>query len=281
MNLIDSHVHFWDPAVLTYDWLSGQERLDRPFLPADYAKATAGTAVDGIVFVQADCRPDQGMAEVRWVTELDNPLIKAIVAFAPLEQGKAVGPYLEQLSRHPQVKGVRRLIQGEAADFAARPGFVHGVQRLADTGLTCDICIKHHQLPAVVELVESCPTVRFVLDHIGKPDIVAGDQNDWRAGLKTLAAYPNVWCKLSGVITEADWDNWRPETIRPFIDHALHAFGVERVLFGSDWPVVNLAGSFGRWFDALSELTIDLSKAEKERLFAQNCRDFYQFGTEE
>lgn len=274
MKLIDTHVHFWDPDRLRYPWLDDLAALKRPFLPTDYAQAATGFKVEGVVFVQADCLPEQGLAEVDWAAALEVPLM-GIVAFAPLTMGDAVAPYLTQLQARPLVKGVRRLIQAEAADFARQPAFVRGVQLLAAYGLPFDICIKYQQLPAVIELVNQCPQVKFVLDHIGKPDIAGEELAVWQQHIRLLAAHDNVFCKLSGVITEADWDSWTAAGIRPYLDHVLAAFGLDRVMFGSDWPVVNLAGSWAAWMTVLSKVTADFSEGEKEKLFNGNGRRFY------
>ena len=273
MKIIDSHVHFWNPAQLRYLWLDELAALKRPFLPADYQEAT-NQMVSDVVFVQADCLPEQGLAEVDWVAGLGE-MVRAIVAFAPLELGEAARPHLAQLQERPLVKGVRRLIQSEAADFAVQPEFVRGVQLLAEYDFRFDICIKHHQLTAVIELVRQCPNIPFVLDHIGKPDIAKGEFIIWQKNLSTLAQFENVYCKLSGVITEADWAGWTVREIRPYLEHTIASFGINRVMFGSDWPVVNLAGSFTKWFDALSDIVQMLRTEEKEKLFHQNAAKFY------
>ncbi|MCI0648791.1 MAG: amidohydrolase, partial [Chloroflexi bacterium] len=166
-RLIDSHIHFWQPELLRYEWLAGLPALNRPYLPADLAQAAAAVPLEKLVFVQADCVPADGLREVAWVSGLAEaePRIQGIVAFAPLEQEGAAG-YLAQLGRYPLVKGVRRLIQDESPLFAARPDFVRGVQQVADFGadfdFSFDICIRHNQLAAVIELVRQCPAVRFV-----------------------------------------------------------------------------------------------------------------------
>jgi L-fuconolactonase len=274
MQIVDSHVHFWHPDTLRYTWLDDVATLNRPFLPADYSAAAAAHHVESIVFVQADCVPEQGLQEVDWVLSLDAPL-DALVAFAPLEQGNSVRPYLEQLAAKPKVKGVRRLIQSEGAGFAIQPGFVEGVQALVDYDLSFDICIKYHQLADVIKLVEQCPDVNFVLDHIGKPDIAAGEMESWRENISTLAGIGKVCCKVSGIITEAHHEEWEVKQLAPYIEHVIDAFGMERLMFGSDWPVVNLAGSFQRWMDVLQQFTGNLSSAEKQQLYMDNAKQFY------
>lgn len=280
MHIIDSHVHFWDTNRLTYPWLAGETPLNRLFLPRDYAQATQKIEIAGVVFVQADCLPEQGVAEVDWVTTLEAP-VQAIVGFAPLDRGEGARPYLERLQQRPLVRGVRRLLQREAVDFAVQPDFVHGVQLLPNYGFSFDICVKHQQLAAVNQLVTQCPEVQFVLDHIGKPDIASSEFSGWQKQITRLSSFPNVYCKISGVITEADWASWNVDLLRPYVDHVVDSFGMERVMFGSDWPVVNLAGSYSRWFDALLTTVDHLNENEKQQLFSTNCQNFYRINPHE
>jgi len=276
--IVDSHIHFWDPQRLQYDWLSSAPAINRPFLPADLEQHAAGLNLEQIVFVQADCRPEQGLQEAAWITELarDQPWISGIVAYAPLEQGEAVRPYLDELAAYPLVKGVRRLIQSEAAGFCLQPGFIHGVRLLAEFGFSFDICILHHQLVDVISLVQRCPEVSFALDHLGKPAIKEQRLDPWRGQIESLAACPKVCGKLSGAVTEADLAQWTPADLQPYLDHCLTAFGLDRVLYGGDWPVSLLAASYRRWIETLDAATVHLSAADKNKLFSANARRFYR-----
>jgi len=261
-------------------WLDGIAALNRPFGPAEYAAHTAGLAIDSFVYVQVDVAPAYGLTEARVVAGLAaaEPRLRAIVAYAPLEDGRRVRSYLDDLVRvSPLVRGVRRLTQGEPDPaFCLRPDFVAGVRQLADYGLTCDLCIHHPQLGPTVELVRQCPEVSFMLDHIGKPGIKDGLAEPWRAQLAELASLPNVVCKISGVVTEADRGGWTAEQIRPYVAHALAVFGEDRVAFGSDWPVVLLAADYRRWVETLDALTADLSPVARAKLWAGNARRFYR-----
>lgn len=276
---VDTHVHFWHPDVLQYDWLASTPDINRPFLPATLAEV-AGDDLQKIVFVQADCRPEQGLREVAWVTGLarSEPRIQAIVAFAPLELGAACRDYLQALAEYPLVKGVRRLIQSEAAGFATRPDFVAGVQLLAEFGYSFDICVVHPQLADVLQLVAQCPQVSFVLDHIGKPGIKDRLLEPWREQTKALAAFPNVWCKISGLVTEADWQSWTREDLKPYIDHMIEVFGIDRVMYGSDWPVSTLATSYTGWLDTLAWAAAGLDGEARHKFFYQNGAAFYRLG---
>ncbi|MEM7801815.1 MAG: amidohydrolase family protein [Chloroflexota bacterium] len=277
-QIVDSHVHFWDPNHLKYEWLETVPPINRALLPEDLAAASPNFEIEKIIFVQADCSPEQGVAEAQWVTNLarQHPAVAGIVPFAPLENGPTVASHLETLSSLPLVKGVRRLIQSEPLGFAQQPKFVEGVQQLAQFGLSFDICILHPQLPDVLALVEQCPEVSFVLDHIGKPGIKDSLIDRWREGIIALAGYPNVSCKLSGLVTEADHTAWTRSQLQPYIDHVLAAFSPDRIMFGSDWPVATLASSYERWVETALAATSHLSAEDQGKIFRQNALNFYR-----
>ncbi len=276
--IVDSHIHFWDPDHLPYDWLANVPAINRAHLPGDLDTQAQGIDLAGIVFVQAGCAAEQSWQEAQWVSSLaeEEPRIQAIVAHAALEQGIGVRPELEALTSLPLVKGVRRIVQSEANGYSVQPTFVRGVQLLAEYGFSFDICVVHHQLDDTVALVQQCPEVAFVLDHIGKPAIAGRVMDPWRAQISTLAAFPNVQCKLSGMVTEADLKNWTPTDLRPYIDHVVDAFGVDRVMYGGDWPVSLLATTYVRWIEVLDQATAHLGDEAQQKLFAENVRRFYR-----
>ena len=154
---------------------------------------------------------------------------------------------MEKLAEDTLVKGIRRLIQGENVDFCIQPNFINGVKTLARYGLSFDICIFHPQLANAIRLVEQCPNIQFILDHIGKPDIKNQLFEPWKQEIKTLADFPNVYCKISGLVTEADHENWTAADLQPYIEHVIECFGFDRVIYGSDWPVSTLASDYPRW----------------------------------
>lgn len=280
LPIVDSHLHLWDPTRFRMGWLDGLERLNRPHGLADFDAATAGLDIEAMVYLQVEVDPAYGLLEARWVEELarQDPRIQGIVAWAPLEHGERARAVVEALVRDtPRLKGIRRLIQDEPdPEFCARPEFVRGVQLLPDYGLSFDICIYHHQLPAAIALVRQCPEVSFVLDHIGKPDIRAGRFEPWAERISTLAGFPNVMCKISGAVTEADHAAWTADDLAPYIGHAMDAFGEDRVMFGGDWPVATLASPYRRWVETLDELTADRSPEAKRKLWNANARRFYR-----
>jgi len=279
--IVDTHLHVWDPARLRYPWLDQSELLNRPHLPADYNRACGPVRVEKMVFVQAECEFAQYQAEADWVAELaaEDPRIEGIVSWAPLERGRAARPELERLASNGLVRGIRRIIQFEPdPEFCLRTDFVEGVRMLAEFGMSFDICITHHHLPNTVELVRRCPNVRFILDHIGKPDIKHHVLDPWRGHVRKLASMGNVWCKMSGLVTEADHRQWTPDDLRPYIDHVLDAFGWHRVMFGGDWPVVCQAAEYVRWVEVLLEAVAGSTAEELRRLFRENAIAFYRLG---
>ncbi|MHB1357161.1 MAG: amidohydrolase family protein [Anaerolineae bacterium] len=279
--IVDTHLHVWDPARLSYPWLAGNLLLNKAYLPADYDRDCEPVAVDKMVFVQAEVDFAQYRQETDWVTELAQAdrRIQGIVSWAPLESGDAAREDLEHLAQNKLVKGIRRIIQFEPdVDFCLRPGFVKGVQALPDYGMSFDICINPTQLANTIELVRQCPNVQFIMDHIAKPDIKHQVIEPWGQQLSTLATFPNVWCKMSGLATEADHHKWSPEDLQPYIDHVISIFGFDRVMFGGDYPVVLQASPWTRWVETLESALAGCSANELRKIFRDNALAFYRLG---
>ncbi len=277
--IVDTHVHLWHPERLRYPWLTEVPALNRPYLLKDYNAASGELDIESIVFVQCDTHPDDGLKETTWVTDLATtvePRIQGIVAWAPLEEGAQVAPFVEKLAENPLVKGIRRLIQSESVDFCIQPDFVSGVKTLSRYGLNFDICIFHPQLANAIRLVEQCPHVQFILDHIGKPDIKNQLFDPWKQEIQTLATFPNVHCKISGLVTEADVEAWTPADLQPYIEHVITCFGFDRVIYGSDWPVSTQASVYPRWVQTLREAVSGYSSEEVRNLFRDNAIRFYR-----
>lgn len=277
--IIDTHLHLWDPGVLKYPWLEEISALRRPFLLEDFKKACGPVKVDKMVFFQCEPDPGQNMKEVDWVTSLaakDNR-IQGIVSGAALETGEKIRPFLEELATRKLARGVRRIIQFEKEiEFCLQPDFVRGVQILPEYDFSFDICISHFQMANTIKLVKQSPKVKFILDHIGKPDIKNQVFEPWKQEMKTLASFPNVWCKISGVATEGDHKKWKKEDLRPYIEHAFACFGFDRVMFGGDWPVATLAIGYPKWVETLEWVVEGCSKAERKKLFYDNAVKFYR-----
>lgn len=279
--IIDTHVHLYDPKAVKFDWMKDVPKLNTAHLPADFDRLTAGVDVNAIVFVEVDAAAGQNMAESEWVANLarSERRLKAMVASMPLELGPAVVE--AELARFASIgiaRGVRRLIQGHVNEpgWALRDPFVAAVKLLAKYRLSFDICILHPQLADAIELCRRCPDVRFVLDHIGKPGIKAGLSEPWRTQIKELAQLPNVWCKISGVVTEADHASWTEADVMPYVRHAIECFGFDRSMFGGDWPVSELATTYKRWVDVVDHVIADASDEEKRKLFRGTGKGFYR-----
>lgn len=277
--IVDSHVHLVNPGTLSYPWTANAPSLNRSVLPDDLAQEAAPYEVEQLVFVEVDVEHPQYMAEAEWVSGLaaNDPRIGGIVACLPLELGEKVTDDLDRLCEDRLVKSIRRLIQNqEDPEFCIRADFLAGLKLLGARDIAFDICVLHHQMPAAVEMVRRSPDVRFILDHIGKPGIKAGLFEPWGRQLRELAAMDNVSCKISGVATEADHANWTREEIRPYIEHAIDCFGIDRCMFGSDWHVLGLAGSYTQWVEIMDWVLAGASADERSRFFRDNARKYYR-----
>lgn len=280
--MIDAHVHLWDVDRLSYPWLEGVPEINRTFLLEDFDAARRGREVDAMVFVQCECRPHQYRDELRWVQSLadGDHRLRGIVPWAPLEDGAIVAADLEQMAADPRVKGVRRIIQFEDdPDFCLQPGFVRGVQLLADYGLHFEITVAPLHLPRVMQLVEACPDTRFILDHIGNPDIAAGVMEPWRTSLRAFAASGPHRCKFSNLVCNADLGRWTIDDLRPYADVVIEAFTPDRLIWGGDWPHALRASEYVRWLETAETLTAHLGEGDRRKIFHDNAADFYRLAT--
>lgn len=279
--IVDTHVHLWDPGKLRYPWLDGLPALNRPFLLEDYRRACGPADVEKMVFLQCECDVARFQQEADWVTELagEDERIEGIVAWAPLEKGDAARDAVQRLADNRLVKGIRRIIQFEEdLEFCVQPDFVRGVRMLADFGLSFDVTIVPPQMDNAIKLIKQCPDVRFMIDHCAKPAIRDGLFEPWKSRLKTLAKLPNAWCKVSGLVTEADHKSWTPEQLKPYIGHVIECFGFDRIAYGGDWPVVTLASEYARWFETINWAVDGASETELRKLFRDNAIEFYRLG---
>lgn len=280
-SIIDTHVHFLDPARLAYPWAVDYPAMQRAFLPAEYADAFAGIPVEAMVFVEVSVRPDLVEEEVAWVEELAlaEPRIKAIVANANLVMDeKQRTALLERQFARPMVRAIRHVIQWEPLGFCLQPSFIEGVRTVGRLGGHFELCLFHTQMDDVIQLVKQCPEVRFMLDHAGKPHIKEDEMEPWRTQLTELAGFENVSCKISGMFTEADLICQPVEVLLPYVEHVVASFGPRRVLYGSDWPVVTIAAEARRWFEFTRQFTAAWSQEERDLFYRGNAEACYGWG---
>ena len=278
MQAIDTHAHFWDVKALRYPWIEPGSIFDRTYSLQDYQRATADIPISRMIFVECDARPSCSLREARWVQELAavDPRIQGIIARVPLTANPNVLAELDAVTALPLLKGIRDNIQNNPPGFATQSAFVQGVKEVAQRGLLFELCLKHWQLGETLELVRQCPEARFVLDHCAKPDIRAGIREPWAAQIRAMAALPNVVCKISGLVTEADWAAWRPEEVLWYARQAAEAFGPDRIMFGGDWPVNEAAGGFAKWYRVATALAASWSAADQESFFCRNAERVYR-----
>ena len=277
--IVDSHVHLYDPGRFRYSWMGGKPVYAGRHEGPEFDRACGPVKVEKIVFVEVWVDDRQHLKEASYIAGLaeGDARIQGMVAAAPLEDGAAVTPDLEKLAAHKITRSIRRLIEIESAPgFCLRPGFVEGVKLLPRFDLAFDLCVKHWQLADATQLVRQCPEVRIVLDHIGKPPIKDGGMEPWRSNIKELSELPNVWCKLSGVVTEADHQRWTREELRPYLDHVIDCFGFARLMYGSDWPVSEQTHRYPEWVAILDWVTSGCSADEVRKLFRDTAIAFYR-----
>jgi len=273
---LDSHQHFWRYSAAQYPWIPAGSALQRDWLPADLAELQRPLGLDGYIVVQAR----QSLAESHWLLGLADadPRIMGVVGWVDLQDDR-VEDSLVELAVHPKFVGVRHVVQDEPDDrFLLRPAFLRGLGRLKQFGLRYDILIYPKQLPAALEFVRQFPDQPFVLDHIAKPFIRAGTLSPWREQIRELAQFPNVLCKVSGMVTEAEHAGWREADFRPYLDVVFAAFGEDRLMFGSDWPVCLLAGGYEQVFRLAEGYVINVAKysaTAQAKFFGGNCAKFY------
>lgn len=271
---IDAHQHFWEMGRLTYPWMTPEIGvLHHDFLPKDLKPLLRDEGVDRTVVVQAH----QSIAEARWLLELAaaHEIVAGVVTWVDLI-GANLARDLDELQRNSKFKGVRHFIQDEPDDaWMLRKDVLEGFRELERRDISYDVLIYPRHLKNVPKLREHCPRLRLVIDHLAKPPIARNEIDTWARDMETVASLPHVWCKLSGMITEANWHNWTPQDLRPYVKHVVHVFGFDRLMFGSDWPVCTLAGPYHQVVNALRECIGPISEAANDALWGGTARLFY------
>ena len=277
MRQIDAHQHFWRYTAEEFGWIGDpMAAIRRDFLPGDLRPLLDAAGIDATIAVQAR----QSIEETDFLLGLaaENDWIAGVVGWAPLGSSDADAA-LECMAAHPKLRGVRHGLQAEPDEYFHRADFNAGIALLPQFGLTYDLLIVERQLPAAIKLVDRHPNQPFILDHIAKPLIESGQLEPWRSQITEVARRPNVTCKLSGMVTEADLDGWTEDNLRPYVETVLDAFGPSRLLFGSDWPVCTVAASYGRWADVVRAFIATLGADEQRAIFGGNAEKAYNLST--
>jgi L-fuconolactonase len=272
---IDAHQHFWIYNPGEYGWIDdSMAALRRDFLPNDLKPELESSRFHGSVAVQAR----QTLEETRWLLELaeSSKWILGVVGWVDL-RSPDVRSQLNALTQNPKLVGFRHIVQSEPDDrFLLQPDFLRGISALEEFDLAYDILIYTKHLPVAAEFVQRFPRQRFVLDHLAKPPIKSGDIDFWAQGIRQLAEFPNLFCKLSGLVTEADWQQWEPEQIVPFLDVAFEAFGPDRLMIGSDWPVCLVAASYARWVEVVKTYLLGQKPECRDSVLGGNAQRFWR-----
>jgi L-fuconolactonase len=272
---IDAHQHFWIYNPAEYDWIDdSMAALRRDFLPEDLKPEMESAGFHGSVAVQAR----QTLEETRWLLELADrsPSILGVVGWGDL-RSPDIRSQLKALAQNPKLVGIRHIVQSEPDErFLLQPEFLRGVSVLEEFDLAYDILIYTKHLPVAAEFVERFPRQRFVLDHLAKPPIRSGKMGSWAEGIKRLAEFPNVFCKLSGLVTEADWQHWEPDQIVPFLDVAFESFGPDRLMVGSDWPVCLVAASYARALQVVNTYLLGQKSECRDAVLGGNAQRFWR-----
>ena len=278
MQIIDTHQHLWDLDLFRYSWLDGLPALNRSFHMSDYLSAAKGLNVVKSVHMEADVDEPYMLDETRHLLaladQLDNPLDGVVACGRP--ESEDFRAYLDKIAGHPKLKGIRRVLHTQADDVSQNVSFIKNVTALASYGLSFDICVLARQIPHAIKLVSKCPDVVFILDHCGVPQVKEKNLDPWRAYITEIAGFPNVSCKISGLVAYADPKRWTSEDLRPFVEHAITSFGWDRVLFGSDWPVCTLSASYQQWVEALKAITQGTDEVNRRKLFYDNAVRVYR-----
>lgn len=273
IGCIDSHQHFWHYDLEKHSWINDEMAVIRKsFLPADLAPIIKSNGVIGTVAVQAD----QTEAETDFLLKLadEYDFIKGVVGWVDLRANN-IDERLPYYAQFKNIKGFRHILQGEDPSFMLQPSFLNGIASLNAYNFTYDILIFPHHLEAALQLVKQFPNQPFVIDHIAKPYIKAGQIDEWAKGMKALSEHENIYCKVSGMVTEADYKKWQPAHFTPYLDVVVEAFGMKRLMFGSDWPVCEVAASYGQLIGIVEDYFANFSLTEKNQFFNQNASNFY------
>lgn len=274
MRIIDTHLHLVYLDRFRYPWLNGVPRLKRDFTLHDYLKEAGPAGIDASIHMEVDVAESDMAAETAFVTGIGDRVVAAIAACRP--ESASFPAYLEQVAANPRVKGLRRVLHVQPDELGQQPIFGENLERLAAYKLSFDLCVLPRQIPIAIDLARRCPDVQFILDHCAVPNVKERELDPWRDHIRAIAALPNVACKVSGIVAYADPTGWTVDDLRPYVEHVIEAFGWDRVVWGSDWPVCSLTADLTRWVAATRELVAGASRNEQERLLSRNAERLYR-----
>jgi len=274
MLRIDSHQHFWKYDPVRYDWIDdSMSVIQKDFLPDDLAPILKANNFDGCISVQSYQSEQEN--DFQLANADRHSFIKGVVGWVDLRSPQIEGR-LNYYQHFKKLKGFRHVLQGEPQrDFMLRPAFLNGISLLKKYGYTYDILILPDQLKYAAEFVAQFPDQRFVIDHIAKPNIKQKELKEWEKGIKAIAAFDNVYCKVSGMVTEADWENWQPADFNNYLEVVTNSFGTGRLMYGSDWPVCNVAADYGQVVNIVKDYFSTFSQTEQQAFFGGNAIGFY------
>jgi len=270
---IDSHQHFWKFDPIRDNWIDdAMQKIQRDFLPEDLLPLLTENKFQGCVAVEAH----QSEEQTNFLVDLasKNDFIKGVVGWVDL-RNSSISERLHHFSKHKIIKGFRHVVQAEADDFMFRNDFRNGISALKEFDFTYDILIFHRQLPAAIDLVNRFPEQKFVIDHIAKPNIKSGAIESWKKNIQEIAKAENVVCKVSGMVTEADWNSWKPQDLHPYLDVIFDNFPLDKILFGSDWPVSNVASNYAEVVKTIEDYVLQFSEEEQNKVWYDNANSFY------
>ncbi|XP_020610380.1 uncharacterized protein LOC110048960 isoform X2 [Orbicella faveolata] len=274
-QIVDAHIHLWESDKFFYPWPTPDlSAIFRPFKLSDLESAINPSPIRKVVFIQVN----QTYEETDWILELasENSTVIGVVGWVDLTDPK-VDVILDKYMKYPKFRGVRNILEGEADDWLNQESVHRGLGFLQERGLTYDLLVQARHLKLASDVVKKFPNLKFVVDHAAKPEIKKGMVDDWRSGMKLLAQNQNVYCKISGLVTEASREKWKHKDLAPYVQHVTSIFGADRCMFGSDWPVCTMArdGSYEQIFCAYFQCVSHLSETEKEAVFCDNAVKFY------
>ncbi len=270
---VDTHVHFWKYKKVKDSWITDDMKiLQQDYIPQTISSTLKRNDIDGCVAVQVE----QTELETLFLIELakTHDIIKGVVGWIDL-QNENIEERLHYFSQFPIIKGWRHIVQSEPNDFLLQKNFQRGIQSLQSHGYTYDLLIYHQQLKPALEFISKFPEQKFVIDHCAKPDIGNKNIDEWKTLIQQMAKYPNVYCKLSGLLTEAKWKQWSPGEFYPYLDVVFDSFGTDRLMFGSDWPVILLSGMYVQWKSLLEKYMENFTQEDREKVFGGNAMKFY------